>query len=100
VWVVACGDFFSVALVHVHVWRQILDEVGVCGCGDYGFAAVACEFLQVESHDFGGVAVQCACELVEEPELRWRFCEACDMVAVFLSVAELLVAAEEEEGVV
>jgi len=72
----------------------------VGGCGDDGFSVFAGVFLEVVGDDFGGVAVECAGEFVEEPELGWCFCEACDVVAVFLSVAELLVCAEEEEGVV
>jgi hypothetical protein len=61
---VVYGDFFSVALVDVHVWRQVREQVGVRGCCDYGFAALSREFLQVVGDYFGGVAVQCACEFV------------------------------------
>jgi len=62
--VVAYCDLFAVAFVDVHVWREILEEVGVGGCGDYGFAVFACLFLEVVGEDFGGVAVECACEFV------------------------------------
>ncbi len=99
-WVVFYGDCLSVLFVYVDVWCQIFEEVGLCGCGDYGFFVVACEFLEVVGDDFCGVAVECACEFVEEPELGGCLCELCDVVAVFLSVAELLVVAEEEECVV
>ena len=67
-WVVAYGDFFAIAFVYVYVWREIFEEVCVGGCGDHCFALLACLFLEVVGEDFGGVAVECACEFVYYPE--------------------------------
>ena len=99
-WVVVYGDFFAVAFVYVYVWGKVFEKISVGGCGDYCFALLACLFLEVVGEDFGGVAVECACEFVEEPELCWCLGEFCDVVAVFLSITELPVAAKKEESVV
>ena len=47
--IVVYGDFFAVAFVDVHVWRVILKQVHMRGCGDDCFALSAGLFLQVES---------------------------------------------------
>ncbi len=98
--VVGYGYVFAEAFVDVYVWCEVFLEV-VVGCGaDDGCAGFAGLALEVVGDDFCGVSVEEAAEFVEYPPGFCGFGEFGDLVAVFLSIAELVVGAEEEECVV
>lgn len=93
-------DLFSVFFVDVDGWVEVFFEVGVGCCGYDGFSELSGGFLEVVGDDFCGVAVECAAEFVCDPPLFSGLDELCEVVAVFLSLAELVVGSEEDEGVV